>query len=106
MTATLTTGDWAAVAVVFFFLLLCAAPVGWLCWHFVATDDQGVARTIEDVQRFVELTDEARQELAALHGLPLLDPDSAAATTAAIARFTTRKEQAREALSPRSLSPR
>lgn len=102
ITATVTMGEWAAVAVVL--LLLCAAPAGWLCWRFVTMDDQAVAHAIEDVQRFVELTDRARQELAEAPRLPLLDPGSAAATTAAINRFTTRKELAREALSPRCAS--
>jgi hypothetical protein len=50
--------------------------------------------TVHDVQRFVELTEEAR---SLLPGGPLLhDPDGE--TSAAIGRFLAKKEEARRAL--------
>jgi hypothetical protein len=47
-----------------------------------------------DVQRFIELTEEARSLVPP--GLPLLSSDPA--TTAAIARFQAKKDEARRAL--------
>ena len=51
---------------------------------------------VRDVQRFLELTEEARSLVPP--GLPLLDPERAEATTAAIGRFQAKKEEARRAL--------
>jgi hypothetical protein len=48
------------------------------------------------VQRFIELTDEARAMLP--RGLPLFDPEGAAETSAAIVRFQAKKDEARKAL--------
>jgi hypothetical protein len=47
---------------------------------------------VRDVQHFIELTDEARALL------PLLDPDGATETSAAIVRFQAKKDEARKAL--------
>jgi hypothetical protein len=49
-----------------------------------------------DVQRFIDLTDEARSLVPP--GLPLLDHDRAAATAAAIVRFQAKKDEARRPL--------
>lgn len=57
---------------------------------------EGSAGNIGEVQRFIELTDEARGLVPA--GLPLLDRDNAAATTAAIVDFQAKKDEARRAL--------
>ncbi|HEX2434720.1 MAG TPA: hypothetical protein VHI55_12305 [Gaiellaceae bacterium] len=61
---------------------------------FVAFD--GSAGNIGEVQRFIELTDEARGLVPP--GLPLLDSDKGAATTAAIVDFQAKKDEARRAL--------
>lgn len=52
---------------------------------------------VADVQRFIELTEEARR-LVPPSRLPLLDPSSAALTAEAINRFLDKKEEARRAL--------
>lgn len=57
---------------------------------------EGSAGRIGEVQRFVELTDDARRLVPP--GLPLLDGDNAAATTAAIVDFQAKKDEARRAL--------
>jgi hypothetical protein len=44
-------------------LLLMVAPVAWLCWRFVQMSDDGFARQVDEVQRFIELRDRARREL-------------------------------------------
>jgi hypothetical protein len=62
---------------------------------FFALFDGG-ADDAADVQRFVELTEDARRLVPP--GLPLFDSDKAAATTAAIPRFQKKKEDARRAL--------
>jgi hypothetical protein len=51
---------------------------------------------IRDVQRFIELTNEARSLVPP--GLPLLDRERAAATADAIGRFQAKKDEARRAL--------
>jgi hypothetical protein len=61
---------------------------------FVVFD--GSADNIGEVDRFVRLTDEARRLVPP--GLPLLDGDKAAATTAAIVGFQAKKDEARDAL--------
>jgi hypothetical protein len=105
--ATGMSGAWIGVALGIVVLLVCSAPVLWLCWRFVAMDDDAFECAVEDVQRFVELTDQARLELAATPRLPLFDPAGAAATRVAIERFIVRKDLARRALfrEPLSLRP-
>jgi len=58
----------------------------------------GSAENVGDVQRFIELTDEARRLVPP--GLPLLDSDRAEAATAAIIGFQAKKDEARHALWP------
>src|SRR5262245_22974165 len=57
---------------------------------------EGDADDIADVQRFVELTEEARRLVPP--GLPLFDAEKEAATTAAIVCFQAKKDEARQAL--------
>jgi len=56
----------------------------------------GDADDVADVERFISLTEEARSLVPA--GLPLLDREKAAATTAALVRFQAKKDEARRAL--------
>jgi len=56
----------------------------------------GDAGDIADVQRFIELTEEARSLVPP--GLPLFDREQATATTAALVRFQEKKDEARRAL--------
>src|SRR5262249_58268398 len=56
----------------------------------------GDAGDVADVQRFIELTEEARSLVPP--GLPLFDGEKAAATTAALVRFQEKKDEARRAL--------
>jgi hypothetical protein len=64
-------------------------------WVFIRVFDD-YEGNVRDVQRFIELTDEARSLVPS--GLPLLDWERAAATTAAIGRFQAKKDEARRAL--------
>jgi hypothetical protein len=57
---------------------------------------EGDADDIADVQRFIALTEEARRLVPP--GLPLIDAEKEAATTAAIVRFQAKKDEARHAL--------
>jgi hypothetical protein len=82
-------------------LALVITTVGFAWVFFAAFDD--FERNVRDVQRFVELTEEARSLVPA--GLPLFDREKAAATTASIGRFLAKKDEARRALwQPRSLA--
>jgi FAD/FMN-containing dehydrogenase len=62
--------------------------------YFAAFD--GGDDDIADVQRFIDLTEEARALIPP--GLPLFDVEKAAVTTTAIDRFLAKKEEARAAL--------
>lgn len=57
---------------------------------------EGSTGNVGEVQRFVELTEEARRLVSP--ELPLLDPDKEAAATAAIVNFQVKKDEARRAL--------
>ena len=85
------TALWVAIGLVAWVFAI-ALPL--LAVYF-AVSDVG-ADDIADVQRFVELTDEARRLLPP--GLPLFDRDKAATTAAAIVHFQAKKEEARRAL--------
>ncbi len=87
------TALWLAfgLAVVVPFAIAMAALIA---AFFVVFD--GSADNIGEVDRFVKLTDEARRLVPS--GLPLLDGDKAAATTAAIVGFQAKKDEARHAL--------
>ncbi len=66
-----------------------------VAWIFFAVFEGG-EDSVSDVQRFIELTDEARALLPS--GLSLFDPDGASESSAAIARFQAKKDEARKAL--------
>jgi hypothetical protein len=73
-------------------LALTTLFVGWIFFAVFAGSEENV----RDAQRFIELTNEARAMLPS--GLPLLDPEGAAETSAAIVRFQAKKDEARKAL--------
>lgn len=60
---TLTTAEWLVAAGSAVLLILSIVPVVWACWHFVAMSDEEYARTVADVERFVELRDIARRAM-------------------------------------------
>jgi hypothetical protein len=92
LVATETTVVIVFTAVTALTLALTTLFVGWI---FFAVFEGG-EETVRDVQRFNELTDEARALLPS--GLPLFDPEGAAETSAAIVRFQAKKDEARKAL--------
>jgi hypothetical protein len=59
----LTTAEWLVAAGSAVLLLLSLVPVVWACWHFVQMSDDEYARTVADVERFVELRDIARRAM-------------------------------------------
>ena len=63
MLLSLTTGEWIVAAGSAVVLLLSIVPLVWLGWRFVQMSDEAVARTVADVQRFVELRDRARRAM-------------------------------------------
>ncbi len=97
--AALTGSDWLVLGAAALTLAFCLGPLIWLSWLFV-TSSYSFEETVADVQRFVDLTDAARRELAATPPLTrsLLDRDAGGATTAAIDRFISLQEGAHEAL--------
>jgi hypothetical protein len=75
--------------------LALALTTAFVAWIFFAVFE-GSEENVRDVQRFTQLTDEARALLPS--GLPLLDPDGGTEASAAITRFLAKKEEARKAL--------
>ena len=75
-------------------LLFAITTVALVAVFFTVFD--GGPDDIADVQRFIELTEEARRLVPP--GLPLLDREKGAATAAAIAEFQAKKAEARRAL--------
>jgi hypothetical protein len=61
LVCSLTTGEWIVAGGSAVVLLLSIAPVVWLTWRFVQMSDDEYARTVADVERFVELRDQARR---------------------------------------------
>jgi hypothetical protein len=59
--ASLTTGEWIVAVGSAVVLLLSVAPVVWLCWRFLQMSDGEFAKQVADVERFVELRDQARR---------------------------------------------
>ena len=57
-------------------------------------------RSVAQVQRFIDLTEEARAVLRASPQLPLFDGDAAAETSEAISRMRALKDEARKQLWP------
>jgi hypothetical protein len=75
-------------------LVFALATAGAIWIFFKVFDDY--EGNVRDVQRFIDLTNEARSLVPP--GLPLLDPERAAATANAIGRFQAKKDDARRAL--------
>jgi hypothetical protein len=75
-------------------LVFAVATAGAIWVSFKVFDDY--EGNVRDVERFIELTNEARSLVPP--GLPLLNPEQAAATTDAIGRFQAKKDEARRAL--------
>ena len=59
--SALTTGEWLVAAGSAVVLLLSIAPIVWLTWRFVQMSDDAFAKQVADVERFVELRDQARR---------------------------------------------
>jgi hypothetical protein len=60
---SLTTGEWIVAVGSGVVLLLMIAPIVWLAWRFVQMSDDAFAKQVADVERFVELRDQARRAL-------------------------------------------
>jgi type IV secretory pathway VirB3-like protein len=58
---SLTTGEWIVAVGSTVLLILLIAPVVWLCWRFLQMSDDAFAQTVADVERFIELRDDARR---------------------------------------------
>ena len=61
---TLTTGEWIVAITSGVLLLLSLVPVILGSWLFVQMSDDTVARTIDDVQRYSKLKENARYAVA------------------------------------------
>ena len=59
--SVLTTGEWLVAAGSAVVLLVSIAPIVWLTWRFVQMSDDAFAKQVADVERFVELRDQARR---------------------------------------------
>jgi type IV secretory pathway VirB3-like protein len=58
---SLTTGEWIVAVGSAVSLIVLIAPLVWLCWRFLQMSDHAFAQTVADVERFIELRDEARR---------------------------------------------
>jgi type IV secretory pathway VirB3-like protein len=58
---SLTTGEWIVAVGSGVLLILLIAPVVWLCWRYLQMSDDAFAQNVADVERFIELRDEARR---------------------------------------------
>lgn len=88
-------GTWWVVIGVGTFLMI-TAPILLVLLALSTVSDQTIEGAVHDVERFVELTERAREQMP--EGLPLFDPARGAEATAAICRFQALKEEARRAL--------
>lgn len=61
--SALTTGEWLVAGGSGVVLLLSLVPVVWLTWRFVQMSDDSFAKQVTDVERFVELRDQARRAM-------------------------------------------
>ncbi|HZQ65047.1 MAG TPA: hypothetical protein VFA66_07470 [Gaiellaceae bacterium] len=96
-----TAETWAAIGVSAAVTLLLIGPAlaaAFLVVERCIADPSGYDRAIDDVQRFVDLTERSRALLRSAPRLPLLDPAGADAVSAATDRALTVKEAARRAL--------
>jgi hypothetical protein len=102
--ASPTAGDWIAIAASGVVIVLLIAPVVWLSWRFLQMSDDAFTKSVNDVQEFVDLTEQARTEAKSFTRGSLLDGDPHAAA-AAIDKFMSRKALARQAVWPRGYVP-
>jgi hypothetical protein len=89
-------GPWAALGISALLLVVLAAPIAAVFVVMLSATDETVEGAIEDVARFIELTERARAVVPP--GLHLLDPSKGAETAAAVNRFISIKAEARRAL--------
>jgi hypothetical protein len=61
--SALTTGEWLVAVGSGVVLLLSLLPLVWLTWRFVQMSDDAFAKQVADVERFVELRDQARRAM-------------------------------------------
>jgi hypothetical protein len=61
--SALTTGEWLVAVGSGLVLLLSLVPMVWLTWRFVQMSDDAFAKQVADVERFVELRDQARRAM-------------------------------------------
>jgi hypothetical protein len=102
--ASVTAGDWITIAVSGIVILLLIAPVAWLTWRFLQMSDDAFFKSVSEVEEFVDLTAQARDEARSFTRGSLLDGDPHAAA-AAIDKFMSRKALARQAVWPRGYVP-
>jgi hypothetical protein len=60
---SLTTGEWIVAVGSAVLLILSIAPFVWLTWRFLQMSDDAFAKQVADMERFVELRDQARRAL-------------------------------------------
>jgi type IV secretory pathway VirB3-like protein len=63
LVGSLTTAEWIVAVGSAVLLILSIAPIVWLCWRFVQMSDDAFAKQVADIERFVELRDQARRAL-------------------------------------------
>jgi hypothetical protein len=61
--SALTTGEWLVAIGSGVLLVLSLVPLVWLTWRFVQMSDDAFAKQVADVERFVELRDQARRAM-------------------------------------------
>ena len=61
--SSLTTGEWIVAVGSGVLLLVSIVPAIWAGWYFVQMSDDAYARTVADVERFVELRECARRAM-------------------------------------------
>jgi hypothetical protein len=89
---------WLAVGLAVGVVLFVALPIlsAFAVYYAVFEDESGA---VADVQRFIELRDEARRLVQ--RGLPLLNGEMMDAATAQIGQFQAKRDEARRALWPK-----
>jgi hypothetical protein len=63
LVGSLTTLEWIVAVGSAVVLLISIAPIVWLAWRFLQMSDDAFAKQVADIERFVELRDEARRAL-------------------------------------------
>jgi hypothetical protein len=90
-------GIWWIVGIGAVLLFVVTVPIlALLVVLLQSVTDETIEGAVQDVERFVELTARAREQVPG--GLPLLDPAGGAEAAEAIGRFSALKDEARRAL--------